>query len=215
MPGKVLRVFALLVVPHLYGVVSAAGGEINSVVEVFQRDDAGGVPSEGFQRIEGRCFLGGGAHLRHLHGGVQVLELEGVWPYLDGLVVGASHQLVVGEEDHRPDAAHVALEVTYIFESSHVEHVHRSIVGASYDLAFGQSQGCVNGSRVVLRRGGRTDEKVADLAIFLVPLMGMFARVSAIALALASFMLVTELLPLCRVISSGPAWDNLFSKTLK
>lgn len=43
----------------------------------------------------------------------------------------------------------------------------------------------------------------------------MFARVSVIALAFASFMLVTELLPLCKVISSGPAWDSLFSKTLK
>ena len=53
------------------------------------------------------------------------------------------------------------------------------------------------------------------MAIFLVPLIGMFAKVSVIALELASLILVTELLPLCSVISSGPACDSLFSKTLK
>lgn len=107
--------------------------------------------SKGFQRIEGGSFLGGCANLGHLHGGVQVLKFERVWPYLDGLVVRASHELVIGEEDHRPDAAHVALEVAYIFESSHIKHVHRSVVGTRNDLALRQSQSCVYGSRVVLR----------------------------------------------------------------
>lgn len=109
----------------------------------------------------------------------------------------------------------MALKVTYILKSSHIEHVHRTVIRTRDYLALWQSQSSVNGSRVVLSKECGTDEKVADLAIFLVPLMGIFARVSVIALELASFMLVTELLPLCRAISSGPAWDSLFSKTLK
>jgi hypothetical protein len=104
----------------------------------------------------------------------------------------------------------VALEVAYILESSHVEHIDCSIIRASDYLALGQLQSYIHSACVILTRSYFTDEKEADLAIFFTPVMGMLAKLSIIALVLDSLMLVIELLPLCNVINNGPAWDSLF-----
>jgi len=69
-----------------------------------------------------------------------VLEFKRIWPYFDGFVVGASHQLAVGKGDHRSDAPNVALEVANVLEGRHIKHVDSSIVRASNDLPFWQSQ---------------------------------------------------------------------------
>lgn len=63
---------------------------------------------------------------------------------------------------------------------------------------------------MILNRFEDTDEKEADLAIFFVPFTGILAKLSSIALELDYLTVVMELLPLCKVISSGPACDSLF-----
>lgn len=55
----------------------------------------------------------------------------------------------------------------------------------------------------------------ADLAIFLTPGMGRLTRFSSMALGLVSFWSVWGEVLLCRVISKGPAWLSLVSKTVK
>ena len=61
-----------------------------------------------------------------------------------------------------------------------------------------------------------TDGKEADLAVFLTPVGGILAKGSIIAFELDSFWGLSMEDPLLwRVISNGPAWDSLFSNTLK
>ncbi len=104
----------------------------------------------------------------------------------------------------------MALEVAYIFKSSHVEHIHSSIIRSSYDLPLRQLQRSVYSPCMVLHSYNHTEEKEADFAIFFVPIGGIFARLSNIALELVYFADVIELLPLCRVINNGPACESLF-----
>lgn len=62
-----------------------------------------------------------------------------------------------------------------------------------------------------------TEEKDADFAIFLTAFGGIFGNGSTIALGLRSLELGKVVAPvlLCKVIKRGPAWESLFSKTLK
>lgn len=63
---------------------------------------------------------------------------------------------------------------------------------------------------MILGKASNTEEKEADLAIFLTPVTGILAKLSSIAFVLVSLMTVIELLPLWRVIKRGPAWESLF-----
>lgn len=58
---------------------------------------------------------------------------------------------------------------------------------------------------MILSYINNTDENEADLAIFLVPLGGIFAKLSIIALELDYFVVVMDPLPLWRAIRRGPA----------
>lgn len=104
----------------------------------------------------------------------------------------------------------MALEIADVLESGHVEHVYSAIIGSSYDFTIWEFNGDVYGSGVVLLYGMNTDENDADFAIFLRPVMGMFERVSIIALEFDYFIVFIVFVLLWRVISKGPAWESLF-----
>ena len=63
---------------------------------------------------------------------------------------------------------------------------------------------------MILDRKINTDGKDADLAIFLTPVGGILARGSIIALGFESLLAATLDPLLCKVMSKGPACDNLF-----
>jgi len=71
----------------------------------------------------------------------------------------------------------MTLKVSYILESSHIEHVHCSIVRASQNFAIRQFYSHIHCSSVILSHAEYTDEKDADFAIFLTPTAGMLAKV--------------------------------------
>ena len=91
----------------------------------------------------------------------------------------------------------MTLKIAYIFESSHIKHINGSIIRASDNLTLWQFEGDIDSTCVVLyAKIYLTEEKEADLAIFLTPVMGILAKLSIIALVLVSFMGLIELLPL-------------------
>lgn len=144
------------------------------------------------------------------------IEFKWIRPYLDGLIIRASNELTVGQGYHGTNTANMALKTAYILESSHVEHVHWTVIRTSHQLTLRQLQHNVHRSRMVLLSLKTTEEKEADFAIFLTPAGGIFANWSIIALGLLYLLFVIfedELL--CKLINKGPACDNLFSKTLK
>jgi hypothetical protein len=57
---------------------------------------------------------------------------------------------------------------------------------------------------------GNTEENDADFAIFLRPVIGIFDKVSIIALEFDYLVVVMVFELLWRVISNGPACDSLF-----
>ena len=57
MPRKIFDVLPLLVIPHLDRVVCTPRSKGDSVLEVFQRNDTGGVSRESFKRAERRAFF--------------------------------------------------------------------------------------------------------------------------------------------------------------
>ena len=72
----------------------------------------------------------------------------------------------------------MALIVSYILESSHIEHVYSSIIRTSDDLPFRQFQGYIDSSGMILYRIRHTDENEADFAIFLTPEGRTFVKLS-------------------------------------
>ena len=86
--------------------------------------------SQSFKRAEGGSFLGGGtAELGKVKvAEIHILEFKRIWPYFDSFIIRAGDKFSVGKGDHRPDSTHMTLEIAYILESSHVEHVDCSIV---------------------------------------------------------------------------------------
>jgi len=81
----------------------------------------------------------------------------------------------------------MTLIITYIFKSSHVEHVDSPIVRTRYYLSFCELQTNVHCPRMILNRKNDTDAKEADLAIFLTPEGGILCKFYTRALGLAKF----------------------------
>ena len=70
----------------------------------------------------------------------------------------------------------MALIISYILKSSHIEHIDCTIIRTCNNLSLRQSQSDIDSSRVILNQYKDTDENEADLAIFFTPEGGIFGK---------------------------------------